>query len=149
VNDPHGLQRFVDAQDPVYTAVCAELRAGAKTSHWMWFIFPQLQGLGHSPVARHFAIASLEEAQAYLQHPVLGPRLQECSRLLLGIPAGPIGRILGYPDDLKLRSCMTLFARATPENQVFLEVLGRYFDGAPDPRTLELLSGHSAAGSHP
>jgi uncharacterized protein (DUF1810 family) len=139
VDDPHDLQRFVEAQDRVYAMVCAELRAGEKTGHWMWFIFPQLQGLGHSQLARHFAIASLAEARAYLQHPVLGTRLRECG-LLLQVPARPIGRILAYPDDLKLRSCMTLFAQATPDNQVFLEVLARYFDGAPDPRTLELLA---------
>jgi uncharacterized protein (DUF1810 family) len=147
MNDSHDLRRFVDAQDRVYPAVCAELRAGEKTSHWMWFIFPQLRGLGHSQLAHRFAIASLEEAQAYLQHPVLGARLRECCRLLLEIPARPIGRILGYPDDLKLRSCMTLFTRATAEHPMFQEVLDRYFDGAPDPRTLELLSGQSAAGS--
>lgn len=133
------LQRFVDAQEPVYAQVCAELRAGRKTSHWMWFIFPQIAGLGSSPMARTFAIASLEEARAYLRHPVLGPRLEECCRLVNAIEGRTIGEIFGYPDDLKFRSSMTLFAHAAEDNQVFREALDKYFGGEFDPLTLERL----------
>jgi uncharacterized protein (DUF1810 family) len=137
--DPYDLQRFVTAQEPVMDTVRAELRRGRKTSHWMWFVFPQVAGLGSSPVARHYAISGLDEARAYLAHPVLGPRLQECARLAAAVEQGTAQEVFGYPDDLKLRSSMTLFARAAPDSPVFGAVLDRFFDGAPDPRTLELL----------
>jgi uncharacterized protein (DUF1810 family) len=138
VSEPD-LQRFVEAQDPVYDRVCAELRLGRKSSHWMWFVFPQLAGLGHSAMAHRFGIASRAEAQAYLQHPVLGPRLRECVRLVTQVEGRSIGQILGYPDDLKFRSSMTLFANATGDNQDFLDALRKYHAGQPDPLTLELL----------
>ena len=137
--DSYNLQRFVDAQDPVYARVCAELGAGRKKSHWMWFIFPQIQGLGYSPLAQKFAIASLEEAKAFLDHPVLGARLRECCRLVNQVEGRPIDDIFGYPDDLKFRSSMTLFARAASDNQVFRDALEKYFGGEPDPMTLARL----------
>jgi uncharacterized protein (DUF1810 family) len=133
------LERFVQAQDPVIERVLAELRTGRKTSHWMWFVFPQIQGLGHSPTAQRFAIASRTEAEAYLRHPVLGPRLRECTRLVNEIEGHSIEDIFGYPDDLKFRSCMTLFAHATEDSQVFLDALRKYFGGQEDPLTLERL----------
>jgi uncharacterized protein (DUF1810 family) len=140
MTDPYNLQRFVDAQAPVYPRVLAELRTGQKQTHWMWFVFPQIAGLGSSPMARKFAIASLAEARAYLAHPILGARLHECTRLVIAAAARQIGDILGYPDDLKFRSSMTLFERAAvPEESVFSEALRTFFDGAPDARTLELL----------
>ena len=138
MNDRHNLQRFIDAQEPVYTRVLTELRAGRKTSHWMWFVFPQIAGLGSSPIAQKFAIGSLEEASAYLAHAVLGPRLLECTGLVLQAE-GAIGEILGYPDDLKFRSCMTLFAQAAPSPAPFDDALRKFFDGEPDPKTLERL----------
>ncbi len=139
VDDSYNLQRFVDAQSAVYEQVCSELREGRKRSHWMWFIFPQIKGLGHSELASRFAISSLEEAQAYLKHPLLGPRLTECTRLVNQLVGRSIDRILGYPDDLKFRSSMTLFAQAAPDNQVFNEALRKYFAGESDPSTLERL----------
>lgn len=139
MSDAYNLQRFVEAQDPVFEQVCSELRAGHKTSHWMWFIFPQLEGLGHSSMAERYAIASREEAKAYLEHPVLGPRLRECTRLVNTIQARSIDEIFGYPDDLKFRSSMTLFARASSDNQVFKDALEKYFAGEPDKLTLERL----------
>jgi uncharacterized protein (DUF1810 family) len=119
--------------------VLAELRSGCKTSHWMWFVFPQIQGLGHSSMARQFAIASRAEAEAYLDHPVLGPRLRECTRLVCAVADRGIDEILGYPDDLKFRSCMTLFAHATTDNRIFRDALARYFGGEEDPLTLDRL----------
>jgi uncharacterized protein (DUF1810 family) len=139
MNDPYALERFVRAQDGVLTRVRAELERGRKTSHWMWFVFPQIAGLGRSEMAQRYAIASLQEAKAYLDHPVLGPRLMECTRLLLAIEGRSIEEILGYPDDLKFRSSMTLFARATTDNEVFMTALRKYFDGAFDPATLAQL----------
>lgn len=133
------LERFVAAQAPVYAQVVAELEAGRKTSHWMWFIFPQLRGLGRSPTALHFGIEDLGEAKAYLRHPVLGPRLVECSRLVLAVEGRSATAIFGSPDDLKLRSAMTLFGRATAEEAVFAAVLETYYDGQEDPATLALL----------
>jgi uncharacterized protein (DUF1810 family) len=133
------LERFHDAQAETYAQALAELRAGRKCSHWMWFVFPQLDGLGYSPTARHFAIRSREEAEAYLADPVLGLRLRECCAALLAIEGRSAHDILGSPDDLKLRSSMTLFAAVAPEDSVFRQVLDRYYDGEPDPRTLELL----------
>ncbi len=137
MDDPFMLERFVDAQNPVYCRVCAELQQGFKRSHWMWFIFPQIEGLGHSPMARKFEISSLEEAKAYLRHPILGSRLIHCTKLVSQTKGRPINEILGYPDDLKFRSSMTLFAHATPDNQVFEDALQKYFEGQYDPISLE------------
>jgi uncharacterized protein (DUF1810 family) len=141
-----GLRRFAEAQAPVWNQVLRELHAGRKRSHWMWFVFPQLLGLGHSPTAQLFALASIEEAEAYLSEPTLGARLRECTRLVNEIQGRAIGEIFGYPDDLKFHSCMTLFARAaalgeavSAENQVFREAIEKYFGGREDPRTLALL----------
>ena len=142
---PYDLARFVEAQVRCYTRVLAELAAGEKTSHWMWFIFPQLRGLGVSATARRFGLSGLEEARAYLAHPVLGLRLRECTRALLAIEGRTAHQIFGSPDDLKLRSCLTLFAAAAApsaaEDRVFGAALARYYGGEPDPRTLELLAG--------
>lgn len=139
MDDHYRLQRFVDAQNPVYDTVCAELRAGRKRSHWMWFIFPQIAGLAHSATAHMFAISSLDEAKAYLDHPVLGVRLRECSQLVATIDGRSVEEVFGYPDDLKFRSSMTLFAQATTDNAVFIDCLQKYFAGQPDPATLALL----------
>jgi len=139
VADPYDLQRFVDAQDPVYQRVCAELRNGRKDTHWMWFIFPQIRGLGSSSTAAAFAIESREEAEAYLAHPVLGPRLRECTGLVNQVEGRSAEQIFGYPDVLKFRSSMTLFASAASDNQIFQDALEKYFGGEPDPRTLKLL----------
>ena len=133
------LTRFVDAQDGVHHRALAEITAGAKRTHWMWFVFPQVAGLGSSPAAQRYAIRDLAEARAYLAHPVLGPRLVECASALLSIEGRSAAQIFGYPDDLKLRSSMTLFARAADDPAIFQRVLDRFYDG-PDPRTLELLS---------
>jgi len=137
MDDRYNLQRFVAAQAPVYEQVCSELRRGCKRSHWMWFIFPQIKGLGLSELASRFAISCLEEAEAYLKHPILGARLRECTRLVNLVEGVAIDRILGYPDDLKFRSSMTLFAKATPDNQIFNAALSKYFEGEPDEATLE------------
>jgi uncharacterized protein (DUF1810 family) len=139
MDDPYNLRRFTDAQDAVFEQVRGELRAGRKVGHWMWFIFPQVAGLGRSETARFYAIASRAEAEAYLKHPVLGPRLEECTRLLLGVEGRSARQILGSPDDLKLRSCLTLFAAVAPGNALFGEALGKYFGGEPDRLTLERL----------
>jgi uncharacterized protein (DUF1810 family) len=130
------LARFVSAQADVYDEALAQLRAGRKRTHWMWFVFPQIAGLGSSPTARRYAIASLEEARAYLTDTVLGPRLIECTSALLAVEGRTAEQIFGYPDDLKLRSSMTLFGRAAPEIELFQQVLDRYYDGKPDPQTL-------------
>ncbi len=139
MDDAYDLQRFVDAQALVYRRVVAELRQGAKQSHWMWFIFPQVKGLGSSAMANKFAIASRAEAQAYLDHPVLGPRLRECARLVTGISQRTIEEILGYPDDLKFRSSMTLFAAVAADNKDFTGALDKFYDGKADPATLQRL----------
>jgi uncharacterized protein (DUF1810 family) len=139
MSDPHNLQRFVEAQEPVYERVRAELRNGRKESHWMWFIFPQIDGLGSSPMARKFAIASRAEAQAYLDHPLLGPRLRECTRLVIGVPDGTIGDILGYPDDIKFRSSMTLFAKVAADPEDFIAALDKFYGGGFDPATIARL----------
>ena len=139
MEDRYHLQRFIDAQNPVYESVCAELRNGRKEGHWIWFIFPQLQGLGRSQMAMAFGISSREEAEAYLKHPVLGPRLRECARLVNLVEGRSISQIFGYPDDLKFRSSMTLFASVALDNQVFKAALQTYFAGQPDPVTLERL----------
>ena len=138
--DTFDLQRFVDAQAPVYDTVVDELRAGAKRSHWIWFIFPQLAGLGRSPTAGRFAISSLAEAQAYLDHDILGPRLRECTHLVNSIEGRSVDEIFGWPDNLKVRSSMTLFARATPDNAKFLRLLEKFYGGEQDPATVALLS---------
>jgi uncharacterized protein (DUF1810 family) len=135
-----GLQRFVQAQEPVYASVRDELASGRKKSHWMWFVFPQLRGLGRSETARHFGIASRDEALAYWQHPLLGPRLLECTSLVLAAPHESAHEIFGTPDDLKLRSCMTLFAAVAPEEPRFEQALARFFGAQPDARTLALLA---------
>lgn len=144
VDDPFDFQRFVTAQNPVYDEVLAELRNGRKRGHWMWFIFPQLRGLGHSQMATAFGIPSRDEAEAYLSHPVLGARLRECTRLVNLVEGRSISQILGYPDDLKFRSSMTMFARVAADNQVFPsgnqvfnDALEKYFGGEPDPLTLK------------
>jgi uncharacterized protein (DUF1810 family) len=140
MEDSYRLDRFVAAQDDgSYRDAVAELRAGRKTSHWMWFIFPQVAGLGRSAVAQHFAISSAAEAQAYLRHPVLGPRLRECARILAGLDGKSADQILGSVDAMKLRSSMTLFMTAAPDEPVFREVLDKYFGGAADQLTLDRL----------
>lgn len=138
-DDPHALERFVQAQARVYDAVTAELAAGRKTSHWIWFVFPQIEGLGFSPMAQRYAIRSLAEARAYLAHPVLGPRLRACTGLVNAVEGRTILAILGAPDDMKFRSSMTLFAEASEGEAPFRQALARYFEGAPDPRTLARL----------
>jgi uncharacterized protein (DUF1810 family) len=139
LHDRHHLQRFVDAQSRVYAQVCSELRKGDKQGHWMWFIFPQIKGLGSSATAARFAISSREEAVAYLDHPILGPRLRECTRLVTLVEARSLDQIFGYPDDLKFRSSMTLFAQVTADNQIFLDALEKYCGGEFDSLTLERL----------
>jgi uncharacterized protein (DUF1810 family) len=135
--DAYDLQRFVAAQDAggTYDRATAELRAGRKTSHWMWFVFPQVAGLGYSPVSRTYAISSLAEARAYVAHPVLGARLIECATILAGLPGRTAEQIFGEVDALKLRSCITLFIRAAPGEPVFRQVLDQYFGGEPDAAT--------------
>ncbi len=140
MTDDYNLQRFLDAQERVYDTVLDELRVGRKSSHWIWFIFPQIAGLGHSAIAQQFAIASLNEAKAYLQHPVLGPRLRECTQLVLNVNGRSAEEIFGYPDDLKFRSCLTLFMTATTDNKIFKDALLKYFNGKPDQLTLDLLA---------
>ncbi len=135
----HGLERFIDAQESVYETVRAELAAGKKRSHWMWFIFPQLKGLGRSDTARFFGIDGRDEAVAYWRHPVLGARLKACTQLVARHEEKTAFEILGSPDDVKLKSCMTLFAVVAPGESVFSEVLQRYFEGERDVATLDLL----------
>ncbi len=137
-DDPFDLRRFVDAQEDVHEHALAELRAGRKRSHWMWFVFPQLEGLGESWMSKKYAISGLPEARAYLAHPVLGPRLVTCSEALLGVEGRTASEIFGFPDDAKLRSSMTLFDAAEP-GAVFSRVLARYFVGGRDPETLRRL----------
>ena len=139
MDDPHDLQRFVAAQNPIYPQVCAELAAGAKASHWMWFVFPQLKGLGRSAIAQHYGIASKAQAQSYWRHPVLGPRLRQCAELVLAVPGKTALQILGSPDEMKFRSSMTLFAQVAPDEPVFQRALQKYFGGEADPATLERL----------
>ena len=138
--DPFDLQRFVDAQARVYDTVLGELRDGRKRSHWMWFVFPQLRGLGSSPTAVRFAISSIDEARAYLAHELLGPRLRECTGLVATIDGRTAEEIFGWPDDMKLRSSMTLFARAADDNAAFVAVLEKFYGGEEDPATLARLS---------
>ncbi len=137
--DPFDLQRFVDAQARVYDQVRAELGGGAKRSHWMWFVFPQIAGLGSSPTSVHYAISSLDEAKAYLAHPTLGARLKECAALVNAVDGKTARQILGTVDAQKFRSSMTLFSCATPTDELFARSLAKYFDGEPDPDTLSRL----------
>ncbi len=139
MQDAFQLRRFVDAQADVDSDVLEELRAGRKQSHWMWFIFPQMKGLGHSSMALHYGIGSLEEATAYLRHPVLGARLRECTELVNAVNGRTIREIFGTPDDLKFRSSMTLFVNAAEDDDVFCAALKKYFSGKADPLTEELL----------
>jgi uncharacterized protein (DUF1810 family) len=136
----HDLQRFIDAQEPVYDEVCAELADGRKTSHWIWFIFPQLRALGRSGTAKRFGIADLAEAEAYAAHPLLGRRLRDCARMVLQVQGRSAHQIFGSPDDLKLRSCMTLFERAAPQEPVFAQVLERYYGAERDRLTLDVVA---------
>lgn len=135
-----GLQRFLEAQDRVYESVCNELALGEKTSHWMWFIFPQLKGLGHSPIARHYGLDSRDEALSFWQHPILGPRLKACTQLVLAQNNATARDIFGSPDDLKFKSSLTLFAQVAPEEPVFKQALTRFFGGKLDESTLKLLA---------
>jgi uncharacterized protein (DUF1810 family) len=139
-NDPYDLQRFIDAQQPVFDAVRSELMAGHKRTHWMWFIFPQLRGLGRSHMAHHYGIASLGEASAYVQHPLLGSRLLECTRWVNQATGRSVAQIFGSPDDLKFHSSMTLFARATADNETFQTALRIFFGGQEDRLTLGKLN---------
>ncbi|SAK67394.1 hypothetical protein AWB76_03976 [Caballeronia temeraria] len=139
MSDPYNLQRFVDAQESVIDDVRAELSAGHKRTHWMWFVFPQIAGLGHSAMAQHYAISSRDGARAYLAHPVLGARLVELTRIVNGIEGRGVDRIFGYPDDMKFHSSMTLFAQTADDPDVFREALRRYFGGQPDDATLDRL----------
>jgi uncharacterized protein (DUF1810 family) len=137
--DPYDLNRFVQAQQDVYEHALSEIRSGRKRSHWMWYIFPQIEGLGFSSMSRRYSIKSLDEARAYLDHPVLGPRLAECAEAALGVEGRSARDIFGSPDDLKLRSCATLFASVTPADSVFARLLDRFFEGNPDGKTLRQL----------
>ncbi len=137
--DIHHLQRFLDAQESVYPQVHAELTAGEKRSHWMWFIFPQLKGLGSSPTAQRFAISCPDEAVAFLAHPTLGPRLRECVSLVLHHPTRSVETIFGYPDHLKFHSSVTLFHAVAPTEEIFAKALDTFFSGKPDAATLRLL----------
>jgi uncharacterized protein (DUF1810 family) len=138
-DNPFDLNRFVDAQASVIDVVLAELRRGRKQSHWMWFVFPQIAGLGSSAMSQRYAIGSIEEARAYLAHPVLGDRLRECVELVLEVEDRSAHQIFGSPDDMKFRSSLTLFAEALGE-EVFLRALDRFFEGSPDPATLKILN---------
>jgi uncharacterized protein (DUF1810 family) len=139
MEDAHELRRFVEAQQPIFKAVQAGLRAGSKTSHWMWFVFPQLKGLGFSQTSQYYGIASLQEAEAYWQHPVLGSRLRECTELVLAVEGRTARQVFGPPDDLKFRSSMTLFELAVPAEPIFGVALEKYFAGERDTATLRLL----------
>ena len=138
-DDEYDLQRFVEAQDGVYEQALRELRAGRKTSHWMWFVFPQIEGLGYSSMAQRYAIAGRAEAEAYLRHPVLGPRLRECTALVNAVEGRTLHEIFGSPDDMKFRSSMTLFAACTGDASMFQAALDKYCGGERDPMTLERL----------
>jgi uncharacterized protein (DUF1810 family) len=140
MTDPHRLARFVEAQDDVYETALSEIRSGRKQSHCMWYVFPQFEGLGSSWTSREYSIKSVAEAEAYLAHPVLGPRLVECAEAVLAVDGRSAADIFGFPDDLKLRSCATLFASVSPEGSVFHRVLDKYFRGERDEKTLRLMS---------
>ncbi|MCI0685534.1 MAG: DUF1810 domain-containing protein [Gemmataceae bacterium] len=138
-DDPHDLGRFLRAQEDDYAQALAEIRSGRKRSHWMWYIFPQIDGLAFSATSKHFSIKSVEEARAYLDHPVLGPRLLECAEAVVGVDVRSATEIFGSPDDLKLRSCATLFACVSPPGSVFDRLLAKYYGGERDAKTLQLL----------
>ena len=138
--DRYDLQRFVDAQEHVYERALSEIKSGRKRSHWMWFIFPQIDGLGASSMSKRYAIRSIAEAKAYLDHPLLGPRLLESAEAALAVQTSSALELFGSPDDMKLRSCATLFARVSSEDSVFSQLINKYFDGKPDDRTLQLTS---------
>ena len=144
MSDAHDLSRFVDAQQGVYEIAFAEIRQGQKRSHWMWFVFPQYAGLGISPTSQRYAINSVAEAEAYLNHPTLGRRLLECAEALLRVEGRSAQQIFGSPDDMKLKSSATLFAHVSPAGSVFERVVQKYFGGKRDDRTLQLLSAHDA-----
>jgi uncharacterized protein (DUF1810 family) len=144
LHDPYNLQRFVQAQDPVFERVLRELETGRKRSHWMWFVFPQFAGLGGSEMARRFAIGSAEETQAYLAHELLGARLRTCTQLVLNVPQRSIAEMFGHPDDLKFHSSMTLFTQFSAEDSLFHQALERYFHGILDEWTLQLLDSKQA-----
>jgi uncharacterized protein (DUF1810 family) len=139
MDDPHDLQRFVDAQGGVFEQALAELKSGAKRSHWIWFVFPQIEGLGRSETARRYAIASRAQARAYLEHPLLGARLRECAQAICALRGRSAHEVFGSPDDLKFRSSMTLFAEVASDEGIFKEALRKYFDGRPDELTLKAL----------
>jgi uncharacterized protein (DUF1810 family) len=139
MDDPHDLQRFVDAQGGVFEQALAELKSGAKRSHWIWFVFPQIEGLGRSETARRYAIASRAQARAYLEHPLLGARLRECAQAVCALRGRSAHEVFGSPDDLKFRSSMTLFAEVASDEGIFKEALRKYFDGRPDELTLKAL----------
>jgi uncharacterized protein (DUF1810 family) len=141
--DEYILRRFLDAQAHTYDTVLDELRARRKSTHWIWFIFPQITGLGQSSMAQQFVITSLDEAKSYLKHPALGPRLHECTQLVLDVNGRSAEEIFGYPDYLKFRSCMTLFLTATTNNTTFKSALHKYFDGKPDQLTINVLARHN------
>jgi uncharacterized protein (DUF1810 family) len=138
-DDPYDLTRFTTAQEDIYNSALAELMRGQKRTHWMWFIFPQIYGLGYSATSKHYAIKSIEEARQYLNHPVLGTRLLECTEAVLAVEGRSASEIFGYPDDLKLKSSMTLFASVAGPSSVFVRVLEKYYDGEQDAKTLQLL----------
>jgi len=147
--DPYDLRRFVDAQADAFERALAELQRGQKRTHWMWYIFPQLDGLGFSATAKHYAITSIAEATAYLAHPLLGPRLQQCAETVLRIEGRSATAIFGSPDDWKLRSCATLFALVSPPGSVFDRLLDTYYRGERDAKTLQLLGVAGAGGQRP
>jgi len=139
VNDPFKLSRFIEAQDGIYSDVLDELGRGRKTGHWIWYIFPQIAGLGFSGMSRRYSIASLDEAKAYAEHPLLGQRLIECVELVMAVEGQSAEQIFGHLDALKFRSCLTLFAAADDDNQIYQKALNKYFDGSPDPLTIQAL----------
>jgi uncharacterized protein (DUF1810 family) len=138
-NDPHNLDRFVLVQEDNYARALDEIRGGQKRSHWMWYVFPQYNGLGHSSMSKRYSIKSVAEAEAYLRHPILGPRLLECCEAALGVEGRSAVEIFGSPDDMKLKSCATLFARVSSAGSVFDRLLNKYFEGGRDDRTLRLM----------
>lgn len=140
MTDPYNLNRFVDAQEAVYSGVIAELKRGQKNGHWIWFIFPQIAGLGGSSMSRRYSLSSIQEARAYNAHPILGPRLAECTRIVLAVRDRSVEQIFGDLDALKFRSCMTLFSIADPENEIFQRAVDRCFEGLPDTLTLKVLN---------
>ena len=147
VDDPHNLNRFIQAQEADYLQVLSEIAGGRKRTHWMWYIFPQIDGLAFSSTAKHFSIKNVEEAKAYLEHSVLGPRLLECAEAVVGVEERSATEIFGFPDDLKLRSSATLFASVLPPGSVFDRLIAKYYEGVRDDKTLHLLEGRAAGGA--